>query len=212
MSDTTILLPRAAAFEIHDGESLYYGGDQEWYPDRWQRQAGCGPTSCSNLLWYLAQTQGGCAPLCPYNAAQKPGFIQLMADVWHYVTPGNMGVNSTDIFAKGAERYGKDKGIFLKATALPVAPIHNCTRDSDGVFAFLAQSLRRELPVAFLNLSNGTLQNLDSWHWVTLVALRGGEAQIYDQGKALWIDLRQWLSTSLMGGGFVTVEAMAADA
>jgi hypothetical protein len=43
---------------------------------------------------------------------------------------------------------------------------------------------------------------------VSIVALRGGEAMIYDQGEARWIDLKRWLETSLMGGGFVVVEPL----
>lgn len=205
MSDI-IQLPNTAALDIRDGNVLFHGGDQDWFTDQWQQRAGCGPTNCANLLWFLAQTQPGCAPLCPYNAAEKPGFLRLMQDVWHYVTPGNMGVNSTDLFTAGATRYAREKGVPLLAHTLNIAPMQGGKRIYTEVADFIARALQRGLPVAFLNLSNGTLDNLDSWHWVTLVALRVDEALIYDQGDARWVNLRRWLATSIIGGGFATLE------
>ena len=38
---------------IGPGQTTYRGGDQEWYPDVWQRRAGCGPTCAAALLSYL---------------------------------------------------------------------------------------------------------------------------------------------------------------
>lgn len=205
-----IVLPNLPALSMQGSDTLYYGGDQEWFANRWQRQAGCGPTNCANLLWYLAKTRRGCAPLCPYDASHKEGFIQLMEDVWQYVTPGNMGVNSTDIFADGAKRYGEAKGLALLTEALVIDRINRGARDYHAISLFVAWALSRDLPVAFLNLSNGTLNNLDSWHWVTIVSLRGDDAMIYDQGKPLWVNLKEWTATSIMGGGFVTIEAACA--
>lgn len=201
-----ITLPNLAALDIRDGGVLYRGGDQEWYADRWQRQAGCGPTNCANIIWYMAKTRRGCGPLCVYDASRKAGFIRLMEEVWSYVTPGGMGVNTTGIFANGAKRYGAEKGVPLTAEAITIPQLRCGGRDYAAAAEFISQALGSGLPVAFLNLSNGTLKNLDSWHWVTLVALRGDEAMIYDQGKELWIDLRQWMATSAMGGGFVALE------
>lgn len=199
----TFSLSQLPLLDVRDGDNIYRGGDQEWFAERWQRQAGCGPTNCSNILWYLAQTRPACAPLCPYDASEKSGFVSLMHDVWGYVTPGGMGVNSTAIFATGAERYARDKGVFLTADTFDISPLHGAARSYSDIFSFLSSALGSDLPVAFLNLSNGALRDLDSWHWVTVVALRENEAMIYDQGGARWIDLARWLASSVMGGGFV---------
>lgn len=204
MSDT-LGLQRPAMLNIRGGGSVYHGGNQAWYPQPWQRQAGCGPTACANLLWYLVQTRPGTGVLCPWDASQKTGFLRLMEDVWRYVTPGSMGVNTTAIFTGGARRYGEERGVPLLAQDLTIPPLQSGARSWQKVAAFVGGALGRNLPVAFLNLSNGSLHNLDSWHWVTLVALRGEEAQIHDQGRSRWVALRQWLATSLIGGGFVTV-------
>jgi hypothetical protein len=64
--------------------------------------------------------------------------------------------------------------------------------------------------VAFLSLDNGQEELLDSWHWVTLLALQceeedGGAvfADVADEGKLLHVDLKKWFDTTNLGGGFV---------
>lgn len=202
----TVIIANPSLLEIRDGGSVYLGGNQEWFSSSWQRKAGCGPTNCANLMRYLAATRESCKPLCPYNANEKSGFVQLMEDVWQHLTPGNMGVNSTRLFMQGAKSYSDAKGVALIANSLPVPPLHNGRRSYEGVSAFILSSLESNLPVAFLNLSNGTLDNLDSWHWVTIISLRETKAEIYDQGKSVLIDLQQWLASSVMGGGFVSLD------
>ena len=201
----SIFLPDANALVVREEGKVYRAGCQEWFDDKWKRQAGCGPTNCANLLRYLAVTWEGCEPLCRHDATQKAGFVQLMEDVWPYVTPGNMGVNTTDIFVDGARRYGEEKGVPLAARVLNVGPLGG-HRDYEAAADFVADALKSRLPVAFLNLTNGKLKNLHRWHWVTLVALRGDEALMYDYGAVRWINLRQWLDTSALGGGFVALE------
>ncbi len=79
-----------------------------------------------------------------------------------------------------------------------------------AVSEFLENSLSKDLPVAFLNLDNGDEKRLDSWHWVTVIALdyeRDGAAavKILDEGRIKQIDLALWLQTTSLGGGFVSV-------
>ena len=203
--DNAIYLPDTTAYILREEGKKYFGGSQDWYKEEWQRQAGCGPTNCASLLWYLAQSDESCRALCPYATGQKEDFLQLMEAVWPYVTPGRMGVNTTAILTKGAKRYGEAMGVPLLTQALNIAP-RGGWRKYEEVSAFITKALQRRLPVAFLNLSCGKLKNLHSWHWVTIVALRGDTALIYDYGTARWIDLREWLETTALGGGFVTLE------
>lgn len=191
--------------DIQEGSATYHGGNQNWFPEKWQQQAGCGPTSCANLMLYLDKTQHGCEPLCPADANQKHIFVELMKEIWQYITPGYMGVNTTKILTAGAEKYAASKGIVVTTAAYDVPPAARNKRNYMHFSRFIANALQQNLPVAFLNLSNGTLDNLDSWHWVTLVALRGDEGLIYDQGNARWINLRQWLASSALGGGLATI-------
>jgi hypothetical protein len=62
--------------------------------------------------------------------------------------------------------------------------------------------------VAFLNLHNACLPELDNWHWVTLTALSEGPegltATAADNGNLITLDLSRWLKEAKRGGGFVT--------
>lgn len=151
MLNEIISLSSPAALNIRDGKQLHQGGAQDWYRDQWQRQAGCGPTNCANLIWYLVKTRRSGDSLCQHNATKKQGFLRLMEDVWQYVTPGRIGVNTTELFIDGVKRYGEAKGIPLKTEALNIAPILRGGRSYDDVSTFITQSLKRNLPVAFLN-------------------------------------------------------------
>ena len=62
------------------------GADQEWYPDRWQRLAGCGPTSASVIFAYVSRTHPELSPLCREDVTGREAFTALMGRVWEYVT------------------------------------------------------------------------------------------------------------------------------
>ncbi|MDR2005653.1 MAG: hypothetical protein LBP78_00185, partial [Acidaminococcales bacterium] len=194
-----ISLKNLNLLEITDGGGkLCYGADQTWYEEYFQKRAGCGPTSAAHLIWYLAGARGGCAALCERAHGRDPAkaeFLPLMQKLWAYVTPGPMGVNNTGIFARGAERYGADHGVPLTACVLPVPVLPSIRPSPEQVARFLTQALDDDLPAAFLNLSNGGLANLDSWHWVTLVAFSPDDfcALMYDNGERKEINLREWL-------------------
>lgn len=204
-----IFLRAPELLHISDHGVIRYGANQEWYPTIWQRKAGCGPTVCSHLLWYLAKTRKGCEALCRHDATRREGFLELMKEVWHYVTPGLKGVNTTAIFSEGVSRYGAEKGVDLSCEALEVPALSAVRPRVSEVMGFLVSILKKDLPAAFLNLSNGELKNLDSWHWVTLVAADPGKGTVMmlDQGSHREIDLALWLKTTTLGGGFVCVEA-----
>jgi len=206
MSFFTINNPELLQIKGVDG-SIYYGGDQEWFQKHIQRRAGCGPTCCANIMWYLSQTrnEGG---LASYDGTRKDGFVQLMNEMWNYVTPGNKGVNSVEMFLDGALRYGNKKGISLdrKGLSIPAKPFLKPSRLQ--IINFLCGILEKNIPLAFLNLSNGKVDNLESWHWVTLVALHTDTltAVIYDQGISKEINLSLWLETTALGGGFAALD------
>jgi len=189
---------------IHDKRGTFsFGLDQEWYPMLWQRRAGCGPTTASNLMLYYQQRQ------IP-RLVEKEEALLLMQELWGLVTPGIMGVHLLSQFTKGV-------GVFLPK--LPNAmceqtlkiPKAKGKRPSLGkVVDFLVSSFEADSPVAFLNLSKGTLSNLDEWHWVTLIAVeQEGEgepvyATLYDAALTWKIDLGLWLETTTRGGGFIS--------
>lgn len=188
------------------GGIRYAGGVQDWYPAPWQQKAGCGPTAGSNLLWYLAQSRERYNSLCTHDASTKAGFLRLMEDVWPHITPGNMGVNSSKIFISGMRGYAGPRGVDLTVRSLEVPALPFRRPSPAEMGDFLRRHLEADCPVAFLNLSNGQLKNLDNWHWVTLLSVNAENltAEMADAGAIQVIDLALWLRTTTLGGAFVS--------
>lgn len=193
---------------IQAGNRLSYGAQQTWYASWRQRLSGCGPTAASNLLWYLCATRPDtCGALVRGDGRRQADMVGLMNEVWKDITPGCQGVNKASIFMDGGLRYGNRYGVRLKARTLEV-PMLSPQRPTPGeLLHFLSEAFADDLPVAFLNLSNGALHQLDSWHWVTLVAVDNALcAEMYDEGRSQVLDLTLWLRSTTGGGAFVALE------
>ena len=205
MSDRiSILHPEYLTVSGPDGEA-YRGADQEWFPTPWQRRAGCGPTAAAVITAYLGQTVPGWENLFPEGSMKRAAFAAHMCRVWEYVTPGPHGLNRPEVFAAGLDAYGAARGVPLRAKVMEL-PARRSERPDWTVWAgFIRAALERDRPVAFLNLCNGKVKELDWWHWVTIVALEGSAATILDSGREFPIDLERWLATTRKRGGVVTV-------
>jgi len=202
---TTIAFPEYLQLPFKGG-APHYGCDQDWFRGFWQRKAGCGPCTGANILYYLAR--GGRLRL-PVAVDSQDGFLSLMEHSWAYLTPTMMGLNSPALMQKGLDALLSLQGSGMKSQALEV-PAEPERRPSAGTAeAFIRSGLAADSPVAFLNLSNGEVPQLENWHWVTVVGLSGaGEdalMDIYDNGRRLSVPLGLWLRTTKRGGGFVYV-------
>ena len=71
--------------------------------------------------------------------------------------------------------------------------------------------MKSDSPVAFLNLHNGGQEQLETWHWVTVVGLfqvsEGSPVMltIYDAGESFPIEFSLWYETTGRSSGFVTL-------
>ena len=194
---------------IGPGGESYRGGDQEWYPDLWQRRAGCGPTTAAALLAYLSQTRPALAPLRPLAGGTRTGFAQYMQALWPYVTPGARGLDKPESLVLGCRSFALSRGCRLEGEILKIPRRREDRPTPAACRNFLLRALDNDCPVAFLNYSNGSLPNLDSWHWVPLIALTEGEevllCTVLDEGEEKVIDLALWLETTLLGGALAAV-------
>ena len=206
MPETVSVRTPSALHFVGSGEGMLCGANQEWFGGVWKRKAGCGPTVAASLLWYLARTRPGCAGLAP-SEQSKEAMLTHMEEVWHYVKPGMMGVNRTEMFRDGVLRFGADRGIRLAADVLNVPADAAGRPEPDQMAVFLREALKRDLPPAFLNLEKGEEERLDSWHWVMMTAFAPETLTgwCFDQGEIREFDLAVWLRTTSKGGGFVTV-------
>lgn len=182
-----------------------YGASQLWYPNRWQRGAGCGPTAASNSIWYLAKIYH---PYAKDLISGYKGIQDLMEAVWNCMTPSLMGVKSIGAFTKGAFHFAGERGFKLQSTSIEISAKRNSRPSIEFVVAFIHDALYYNRPVSFLNLSNGALSNLESWHWVTIVgfSVETMDAIIYDNGRKKIINIKTWLETTLLGGGMVALD------
>ncbi len=193
-------------------KSVIYGFDQEWYKTKWQRSAGCGPTVAASLIYYLqCSTPGFKAE--KLNEIKEPSLklqkLQLMEDVWKYVTPSLQGVNTTRTLYKGVLAYAMANGMNVGHVFIDVPRKKSLRPTFARLLSFIGEALDADAPVAFLNLHNGKEKLLYSWHWVTIIKLEYSEdgsaafATIMDEGRLKRINLLQWFSKTKLGGGFV---------
>ena len=204
----TYALTKPELLDVTDEGETFHGGDQEWYPDDWQRKAGCGPTAASAMVSYLAQTRPACRPLYPSGSWEKADFLALMEEMWKHVTPGRKGVNTLHIFTKGITEFANEKRVSLPFRELDIPRFKIARPTVDQCAAFLKAGLEQDSPVAWLNLHNGGVSGLDSWHWVVVTALElHSEGPILctylDGGKVKTADFRLWFQSTKMGGGLV---------
>ena len=193
---------------IIDGSKQYCGASQKWYSSFWKRMSGCGPTNASHLAYYLSRTRSDCAALVLEQAEIKKDFCILMNKMWNYVTPGMKGVNSTELFMRGLEKYSKERGFRMIFEMLEVSRSDSEYYYEVELKKFLINALKNNCPVAFMNLDRGEVNNLDSWHWITLVELNSDSfcAVAYDNCERIEIDIGLWLRTMKSKGGFVAAE------
>jgi len=198
----------------HDAE-LLYGCDQDWYTIEWRRRAGCGPVAATNILLYLSKKHD--IKAIPYQNNNKDDAIIAMNDVYQYVKPRRRGLHTVKKFVKGMYKFGRRYGVRFWHQYILVPPQAQIRPDLSMVVSFLEEALNKDVPVVFLNLDAGEVEDqLQSWHWVTVVGMiknnqvsdsasdSNGAVMLryYDQSKCIDVDIGKWLDTTVKGGGF----------
>ena len=202
--------PQAMDIRRQDG-TRSHGADQDWYTLPWRQRAGCGPTTASAQMAYLAALRPSLAALCPLEGREQGAFVTYMDKVWEYVTPGSHGLNRVEMYTDGVARFCGERGVKLLPRALEV-PTGEERPGFDRCVSFIRAGLEADCPVAFLNLDNGEVEALDKWHWVLLSVLEEGDAgtlvTVVDNGNTFSIDLKLWYDTARDLGGFVWLEEL----
>lgn len=186
----------------------YFGCNQQWYSTFWQRLSGCGPSVATTLLIYLQRSGKIHFAVSGYD--QKDCKL-VMDDIWSYVTPTRHGVNTSDIFCEGIQRFAKDQGFAIACDRLVFSRFDEPRPALNEAVQFIADGLAQDCPVAFLNLHNGKVKNLESWHWVSIVGLDHDASlekvtlTIFDGDKADLIDFKTFYETTKKGGALVSL-------
>lgn len=132
-----------------------------------------------------------------------------MEEIWGYVTPTKEGIPNTKMFYEDVLFYAFVKGMNVNYYFCNI-PEDKVNRPKlSKILKLLQDALIKDAPIAFLNLCNGQVKNLDSWHWVTIISLeytedgRSAFINILDEGQIKTIDFALWYNTTTLGGGFV---------
>jgi len=203
MITKSILNPDSLLVIDESSKMSYYGCDQDWYKTQWQRASGCGPSVACNIMFYLTNTDRDRMP--------KENWLKRMEESWQYVTPTVRGISSSKLFCKLMADYIDAKGLDFDFSRFEVAAVPASRLPIKQLLHFIEVALSKDMPVAFLNLSNGKVENLDSWHWVTVVAIsyeENGSAafvKVFDSGELKTVDLLLWYKSTILGGGFVSL-------
>lgn len=191
-------------YELLKIDDNTYGGDQEWYKKYIQRLSGCAPTTASTIIMYEKRMKDNSIKYT------KKEFLELMEDMWNYITPGKFGVNKLDYYSQGFVKYINDNNISLNEKVELLISKNKKNRPSnEEVYNYIFCALENNHPVAFLNLNNGKEKLLDSWHWVCIVEIKYEKdtdtlnSIITDGGILKEINLGLWLLTSNKEGGFI---------
>ncbi|MDU1909993.1 hypothetical protein [Fusobacterium sp.] len=197
-------------FKIKDdaADEIFLGCDQEWYLEEIQRRAGCGPTTAAMLTHYYRYIKESPEKL----PCIKSSMLSLMNELWKFVTPGNRGIPTTEIFCEKFKTYLKEKNMTVNLYTLDVPEPDEDKPSFETLLTFLLKALSKDKPVAFLNLCSGEELTLDRWHWVLLVSIEYDrennilQAIIYDESIEKKVNLALWLKSTTLGGGFVYMD------
>ncbi len=181
----------------------FYGYDQEWYGQYRQKLAGCGPTTASVLAAYLDKKEWH------IDTPGQKSALALMETMWQYVPPRMRGLYKTRWFRDGFCAYMEEHSLLGRVDILRVRPFHWRTPSPETAGNFIAEGIRADCPVAFLNRHDGGEPALSTWHWVPVTAVESRDGDwlctIWDEGHAGVFSLSNWLKRTRFGGGFVRV-------
>ncbi|HBC26500.1 MAG TPA: hypothetical protein DC013_03725 [Ruminococcaceae bacterium] len=151
---------------LENGREIAYGGDQDWFPQKFQQNAGCASTTGANLAAYYAKNDPKCARFYRGNTGRflKTEYLDCMQELYRYMTPGFMGFPLVNRFARKFVQFAGEHG------GVSVRPHILCRENRPGErIRFVKQAIGGGNPVALLILRHRAPElEEDNWHWVTV--------------------------------------------
>lgn len=207
---------------IYEGNTTYYGGDQDWYiprdlaeqqltginPNR--SNTGCGPVAAANILCYMGRNSSAYKSLYPYTSIQKETFVDFMIITDSVISPAIWGESSIMSFASDIRDWARKQGVSLGS--------HSMSATNSSCADFIKSGLEKDKPVAAANLKKGYVDPSSGktmgWHWVTITkyfqsAYGGRWIGVSSWGKRYSLDWDAYLTSaksSIFQSGFVWFE------
>lgn len=156
-----------------------YGGNQDWFVEKWAQMAGCGSVLGSNLYAYYHQKE-------KYTQSE---FLDIMNEMFSLMTPGRMGYPFLYKFARTFVKRMKEDGIDLK-------PVYQKkSKNYKHALSFVLKSIDEGHPVGMLILHHRAKElEEDNWHWICISGYQESESHyriiFSDCGQRREIDSR----------------------
>jgi len=143
-------------FQVSDGTTIYFGGNQAWLSTTYQQSRGCGITAVANVMAYYALTKN--SALYPYPAHTPfdiKEFTTFQQDICdHYVPAGIFGVISNDMMINGGLKYATDHKVTLGYDELVGIGTVNAAN-------FIRNALTDHNPVLVTIIANSKFNNMN---------------------------------------------------
>lgn len=153
--------------QVKDRFEVYSGANQYWVPNKFHALSGCGPTTASEILAYLAfayPEECGNAYEYDIHTLNRKDFVPYITSVREFVKPGFKGLTDINFYERQLIAYAQTRGVSLGSKQI--------NREMDAVSAFeeVATVIDKGLPLALLILRN-PYPDIDdyTWHWMTVV-------------------------------------------
>jgi hypothetical protein len=139
--------------------------DQQWFRTLFHSISGCGPTTASVILMYMASVfPDQCRGAYPYELpAKKEDFVPFMEAVREYVKPGLHGLTDDGFFAEQTAAFAKKLGV-------PLAYNRVMSSLTVGVaYGYIKKAVDEGYLPALLILRNPARELDDfTWHWMVI--------------------------------------------
>ncbi|MEG0275569.1 MAG: hypothetical protein RR630_00925 [Coprobacillus sp.] len=136
-----------------NNECIGYGGDQEWFKDKWAKKAGCASVLASNLYGYYHQQ----------SSYSKAEFLDIMNEMFLLMKPGTMGYPYLYKFARTFVKRINEDHFHLEPVYQKKSLSHQ------HALSFVLESIDDNHPVSMLILHHNAKElEDDNWHWICL--------------------------------------------
>lgn len=200
--------------EIWDGDTRYYGGDQEWYKEKLAQNGACGTVAAANITAYMASRDEKYKKLYGYDDFSKVNFVSHMNEMYEFLKPFHipfteipLGIWPMSRFEKAVEKFAKAKGVSFNG-------VYDSSRfTKENAIRYIENGLKKDAPVAMLIGFNDKLNDIEVmqpngeiWvqssfetHWVVITELRTDDiagksiAKVSTWGGYSYLDLDAYL-------------------
>ncbi|MCR6544146.1 hypothetical protein [Dehalobacterium formicoaceticum] len=172
MTTKELIFPRI----FYEERPVGYGGNQEWFLQNMQRNAGCGSVCGANLAACYALNEPEMRSLYDghidpeSHRFQQQEYLHLMEEMYSYMKPGPLGYPYLKRFARQFQKFAQNQGISLH----PKVPAKFVS--FADAFSFVQENIDQGHPIALLILFQRAHElRAVNWHWMTITGYESGE-------------------------------------